>query len=94
MVSSPNERRQPQTGWFLSISRFTGPVVLRMVGFAVFPGSQVLRMAGPSVFPIHRSSEWSVLQYFQIHGSKNHVLGPKIDFSRLISSPKRLLIIF
>ena len=68
------------------VLRLVGPSVspesqvLRLVGPSVFPDSQVLRMFGPSVFPDSRL--------------ENHVLRPKIDFSRLISSPKRLLIIF
>ena len=35
-------------------------------------------MAPPSVFPEKEViSKWLVLQYFQIHGSKNQVLRPK-----------------
>ena len=68
-----------QNGWSFSISRKGG----------------YIRMAGPSVFPEKQViSECLVLQYFQIHRLKNQVFAPKMDFSGLISTPKRLLNIF
>ena len=73
------KRRLYQIGWSFSISRHTS--YTKMAGPSVFPDTQVI-------------PKWLVLQYFQIHGSKNQVLRPKMDFSELISSPKRLLNIF
>ena len=82
-----------QNDWSFSISRYTS--YTKMVGPSVFPDTQVIpKWLVLQYFQIHRSSECLVLQYFQIHGSKNNVLKPKIDFSRLISSLKGFLIIF
>ena len=68
-----------QNDWSFSVSRKAG----------------YIRIGGPSVFPEKQViSKCLVLQYFQIHGSKNQVLKPKIAFLGLISSPKGLLNIF
>ena len=91
----PSVFRDTRVLKMLGPSVFPDSQVLKMLGPSVFPDSRVLKMVGPSVFPEQQViSEWLVLQYFQIHGSKNQVLRPKLNFSGLISSPKRPLNIF
>ena len=62
-------------------------------GFAGAPAAAA-RAADSSVFQESQnnlSSEWLVLQYFQIQKSKNQLLKPKSHFLGLISNLKQLL---
>ena len=77
-------------------SVFPDTRVTKMVGPSVFPDTPVIpkwlvlqyfqkggyiKMVDPSVIPEKEvKPKWLVLQYFQIHGLKNEVLRPKIDF--------------
>ena len=73
VLQSFQKSRLYQSGWSFSISRKAG--YIKMVGPSVFPEREVI-------------SECLVLQYFQIHKSKNQVLKPNINFLGKISSPK------